>query len=121
MFSSGALENVFRDLDFVVECHDDQASEQMLDILDAARRDRRLKEYDCFVCCVMSHGKEGHVYGSDGLPVAIKDMTSLFRPAYCPHFAGKPKIFLIQACQGRIRRHRGKNVRLIIIHLKTYW
>jgi len=95
-----ALENIFRDLDFEVECRDDQTSEQMMGILDAASTDPRLQKYDCFVCCIMSHGEEGHVFGSDGLPVLIKDMTSLFKPAYCPQLTGKPKVFLIQACQG---------------------
>jgi len=78
----------------------------MLDKLDEYSRDTRLKKVDCFVCCVMSHGEEGHVFGSDGLPVLIKDMMSPFKP--CPQLTGKPKIFLIQACQGKTTQQQGK-------------
>lgn len=58
---------------------------------------------DCFVCCILSHGTLGNIYGANGLMVAIKDIMMQFRPDFCPTLTGKPKLFFIQACQGKER------------------
>ncbi|XP_012923793.1 caspase-8 isoform X4 [Heterocephalus glaber] len=55
---------------------------------------------DCFICCVLSHGNSGIVYGTDGQEVPISELTSYFTGSKCPSLAGKPKVFFIQACQG---------------------
>lgn len=55
---------------------------------------------DCLVCCVLSHGSEGGVYGVDGSIVSIKDLMQPFNGEMCPSLFKKPKIFFIQACQG---------------------
>lgn len=55
---------------------------------------------DCFICCILSHGDEGIVYGTDGQKVSIFELTSYFTGSKCPSLAGKPKVFFIQACQG---------------------
>ena len=57
--------------------------------------------YDCFVCCILSHGTTGHIYGADGNLVNISDLTGPLKSVVCPTLAGKPKLFFIQACQGR--------------------
>ena len=58
-------------------------------------------EYDCFVCCLLSHGANGGIYGTDSRLVEIKDITSLFKGVACPSLASKPKLFFIQACRGQ--------------------
>ncbi|XP_054442186.1 caspase-8 [Pteronotus mesoamericanus] len=55
---------------------------------------------DCFICCILSHGDKGIIYGSDGQEAPIHELTSYFTSSKCPSLAGKPKIFFIQACQG---------------------
>lgn len=55
---------------------------------------------DCFVCCILSHGTIGGVYGVNGKLVQIKDITNMFKPAICPGLVDKPKLFFIQACLG---------------------
>lgn len=55
---------------------------------------------DCFICCILSHGDKGIVYGCDGQEAPIYELTSYFTGLKCPSLAGKPKIFFIQACQG---------------------
>jgi len=57
-------------------------------------------EYNCFICCILSHGVSGAVYGTDGITVPIRDLAVHFKPASCPSLHGKPKVFFIQACQG---------------------
>lgn len=57
--------------------------------------------FDCFVCCILTHGVLGHLYGSNGVLVSIKDLTGTFQTNRCTSLAGKPKLFFLQACQGR--------------------
>ncbi|KAG1669181.1 Caspase [Nymphon striatum] len=57
------------------------------------------EDADCFVCCILSHGDMGVLYGRDGkFPTDM--MFSPFHGDACPSLAGKPKLFIIQACQG---------------------
>lgn len=54
----------------------------------------------CFsglIMCLLSHGHEGIVYGHNSIPVKIKDIKSVMSSKL---LIGKPKILLIQACQG---------------------
>ncbi|XP_070774488.1 caspase-3-like [Enoplosus armatus] len=64
------------------------------------------KHGDAFVCCILSHGTKGVVLGCDGEPLCIKQITRTFGGADLSTLTGKPKVFLIQACQGG-RMQRG--------------
>jgi caspase-like apoptosis-related cysteine protease len=57
------------------------------------------KEYDCFVMVVLSHGDTQLMYAQD---YSYKPdlLWNSFTADKCSSLAGKPKIFLIQACQG---------------------
>ncbi|XP_008303545.1 caspase-8-like [Stegastes partitus] len=59
-----------------------------------------LKHGDAFICCVLSHGDKGVVVGTDEEPYSIKDITKTFKATEQSALTGKPKVFLIQACQG---------------------
>lgn len=52
------------------------------------------------MCCILSHGDKGIIYGCDGQEAPICELTSYFTGSNCPSLVGKPKIFFIQACQG---------------------
>ncbi|XP_030614183.1 caspase-8 [Archocentrus centrarchus] len=93
------LESVFQWLGFEVENHHDCDGNKMLSVFrELSRRDH--SQMDCVVCCVLSHGVEGSVYGVDGSSVKISCLTDPFNGLKCPSLAGKPKLFFIQACQG---------------------
>uniref|UniRef100_A0A8C6ZER4 Caspase-8 n=1 Tax=Nothoprocta perdicaria TaxID=30464 RepID=A0A8C6ZER4_NOTPE len=62
------------------------------------------KDRDCFVCCILSHGKKGIIYGVDGQEVPIQELTTSFTGQNCHSLAGKPKVFFVQACQGDARQ-----------------
>lgn len=63
-------------------------------------RSKDHRPYDCFVCCILSHGRKGVMFGTDDKEVAIRDITSYFSASRCPSLQKKPKVFFIQACQG---------------------
>jgi caspase 7 len=52
---------------------------------------------DCFVCAVLSHGENGVLYGVDS-ELDVDQLTRLFKTSRS--LAGKPKIFILQACRG---------------------
>ncbi|XP_020787511.1 caspase-8 [Boleophthalmus pectinirostris] len=99
-FDKECLNQVFSWLGFEVEVHNDCTGEKMLSVMqNLSRRDHR--DMDSVVCCILSHGQEGGVFGVDDQTVPINEMTALFNGSSCPSLIDKPKIFFIQACQGK--------------------
>lgn len=93
------LTNMFAKLHFIVKVKDNLRHSE----LDQCLKIESLYDhqpFDCFVCCILSHGKIGAVYGTDGITVPIKDLTVNFKASSCQSLGGKPKLFFIQACQG---------------------
>ncbi|NXP63117.1 CASP8 protein, partial [Chloropsis cyanopogon] len=96
---AAALRNVFSKLHFRVEEYRDLTAEEIrktVNIFQSADHEDK----DCFVCCILSHGKKGIIYGVDGQEVPIRELTTSFTAQNCHSLAGKPKVFFIQACQG---------------------
>lgn len=96
---SESLYKVLRWLGFEVVIQQDCTSTKMLSLFQELARTSQ-RDWDCVMCCVLSHGLEGGVYGVDGNPVEISMLMEPFSGTNCPSMAGKPKIFFIQACQG---------------------
>ncbi|XP_034744705.1 caspase-8-like [Etheostoma cragini] len=63
------------------------------------------KHGDAFICCILSHGMNGEVLGIDEQPLSIKQITRTFKASDQSTLTGKPKVFLIQACQGLQIQH----------------
>ncbi|NXK58219.1 CASP8 protein, partial [Sylvietta virens] len=96
---AAALRNVFSKLHFRVEEYRDLTAEGIRKTVKSFQSEDH-EDKDCFVCCVLSHGKKGIIYGVDGQEVAIRELTTSFTAQNCNSLAGKPKVFFIQACQG---------------------
>ncbi|XP_036425755.1 caspase-8 [Colossoma macropomum] len=93
-----ALTRIFSKLHFLPQNKTDLSSSAMRDIIkEFAEMDH--SQMDAFVCCILSHGEKGTVLGTDGKPVLIRDLTMPF--ASCQSLWKKPKLFFIQACQGK--------------------
>ena len=94
------LEKLWETLGFVVEKHTDLKGHELYTVaLDMAKRINIEQKSSCFVCCIMSHGEMGKIYGTDGNYVNIEDITNLFKAENCNALKGKPKLFFIQACR----------------------
>ncbi|XP_008836995.1 caspase-8 [Nannospalax galili] len=94
-----ALYETFTGLHFEVVPHKDCTAKQIHEVLESYQSMDHSNK-DCFICCILSHGDKGIVYGTDGQEASIYELTSYFTGSKCPSLAGKPKIFFIQACQG---------------------
>jgi len=75
-------------------------SKDLIDSLREIAKQNQLDEHDAFICCILTHGGEGVVYGVDGVSVSMEDILSVFRPENCENLVGKPKLFFVQACRG---------------------
>ena len=96
------LVHIFRHLRYQVEVHREVYAKTMLTIMeDMANRDHT--KYDSFVCCILSHGKEGHIFGVDGEEVAIEKFTT--KLSSCRSLKDKPKLFFLQACRGDLTEY----------------
>ncbi|EOB05063.1 Caspase-10, partial [Anas platyrhynchos] len=95
------LKRVFTWLGLDVMTYTDQTSEQIKELMEMWQQLKDHKDRDCFICCILSHGESGAIYGKDGELVSIRVIMSYFTAKRCPQLAEKPKLFFIQACQGK--------------------
>ncbi|XP_065096221.1 caspase-8-like isoform X3 [Paramisgurnus dabryanus] len=92
-----SLERVFKRMCFEITVQDDLTASKMVEVVKQfAEKDH--SQMDIFVCCVLSHGEKGAVFGVDGEQVEIRELTQ--HAAKCRTLANKPKFFFIQANQG---------------------
>ncbi|XP_028325585.1 caspase-2 isoform X2 [Gouania willdenowi] len=94
------LRKVFTELGYPVAVHRDLTAQAMRTCIEnfCMRPDHRT--VDSCVVCVLSHGVEGAVYGTDGQLLQLDWLFDAFDNAHCPLLQNKPKIFFIQACRG---------------------
>lgn len=57
---------------------------------------------DCILVALLTHGKSNKVYASDK-SYKLEKIWESFTADKCPTLAGKPKIFIVQACRGNLR------------------
>ena len=61
-------------------------------------------KFDCLLIAILTHGREGSLlYGTDGKDIAVREITHIFSADKYHSLAGKSKVILLQACQGRMR------------------
>uniref|UniRef100_A0A6J0V3B6 Caspase-10-like n=1 Tax=Pogona vitticeps TaxID=103695 RepID=A0A6J0V3B6_9SAUR len=94
------LERVFTWLGLEVTTYKDQTAKGMEELLKQWQSSDCLKDRDCLVCCILSHGESGLIFGTDEQKISIRAIMSYFTANRCPFLAKKPKLFFIQACQG---------------------
>ncbi|XP_008941675.1 PREDICTED: caspase-10 [Merops nubicus] len=95
------LKQVFTWLGLDVVTYKNLTSQEILEVMQTWQNLQDHKDRDCFICCILSHGESGAVYGKDEELVPIRTIMSHFTAKQCSHLAEKPKLFFIQACQGK--------------------
>ncbi|XP_008320960.1 caspase-2 isoform X1 [Cynoglossus semilaevis] len=94
------LRKVFTELDYLVSLHVDLTAEAMKSCIESFSRRPDHRAVDSCVVCLLSHGVEGAVYGTDGQLLQLDWVFKAFDNAHCPLLQNKPKMFFIQACRG---------------------
>ncbi|XP_076076070.1 caspase-3-like [Mytilus galloprovincialis] len=58
---------------------------------------------DCFVCVILSHGRDGHIKSTLNEEVSLQAVMDHVKN--CRTLLGKPKLFFVQACRGNSTDH----------------
>ena len=98
------LTQCFRYLGYTVEVHRNCTAHQIEAIFSYYRSCDHAR-FDSFVVCILSHGDDGHVFGTDSKSVELQAIVGKLNAETCVSLAGKPKVFFIQACRGGDRVH----------------
>ena len=106
----GDLVLTLRYLGYIVLEYKDLSAEEIHEVIEKVRtlddvvyNKERIRDhsiFDSFLCCILSHGENGVVYGIDSKKVQITHLTYKLSADVCPSLAKKPKLFFIQACRG---------------------
>ncbi|KAH8282972.1 hypothetical protein KR054_011228 [Drosophila jambulina] len=86
-------------LDFQVDIYQDYRYEQIKKTIKEAASQNH-SDNDCILVAVLSHGKKGYIHAKD-TSYQVEKLWYPFTSDKCPSLAGKPKLFFIQACQGK--------------------
>ncbi|XP_013868059.1 caspase-2 isoform X3 [Austrofundulus limnaeus] len=94
------LRKVFTELDYLVSVRRDLTAQDMRTCIETFCRQSEHRTMDSCVVCLLSHGVEGAIYGTDGQLLQLDWVFEAFDNAHCPLLQNKPKMFFIQACRG---------------------
>ena len=94
------VKEMFSALGFEVHISQNRTKKEMLNEVDFFAYGKDHSDYDCFVLWLMSHGRSGEVFGSDGVPLPIQTIKDMLSNASCATLRGKPKLLFVQACRG---------------------
>ena len=90
------LRKTFQWLQFNVNIEEDCSATQIKQHIDKYSKMSH-ESFDCFVCCILSHGNLEEIHGVDGDPIYTYNIMKSFEK--CETLVGKPKLFFIQACR----------------------
>ena len=73
---------------------------------------------DCLVVCILTHGADGILLGTDDNPLSVEKATEYFNGTNCPSLIGKPKVGVLKVlsysllsflfCRCSLFRHVGE-------------
>ena len=95
------MTDLFHFLNFEVDVKEDLTRHDILKAIIDFSEKLQNNSYDICAVCIMSHGDNNLIEGSDGCMVDIEnDIFHKFSNDYCRSMRGKPKLFVFQACRG---------------------
>jgi hypothetical protein len=92
------LQALFRILKLSVRVAENLTAQEILETCHEESQSETLSSV--FVLCILSHGHNGIILGTDENELALDDIKEKFDGRNCRHLLKRPKLFLIQACQG---------------------
>ncbi|EEB19430.1 caspase-8, putative [Pediculus humanus corporis] len=93
------LVEVFSNYGFDIRIHYDLTFDELITTLEFYTRAID-KNHSAFILIILSHGSENVIYTSDSQAVDMNTIEMVFQAEICPNLIGKPKIFIVQSCQG---------------------
>ena len=93
------LKELFSWLKFEVKIHENLTTYEMYKTLMSFAHITH-EMFDCFACCILTHGSEMGLHGTDGKVLDFKHIRQLYNGTNCPSLRQKPKLFFMQCCRG---------------------
>lgn len=112
------FKKIFAQLGFVVESKRNVSADKMKALFKQTAA-RCLIKHDALIVIILSHGTESGIYGVDGLEVDMNDVLMNFDNKRCRQMMGKPKVFIIQACRGRLSDFGVKETQTLVSQQET--
>jgi caspase-like apoptosis-related cysteine protease len=106
------LKKTFSDLGFEIDLQENKTYKQIMDHISQVSRMDELKDYDCLVVFVLTHGSECETICAKDGTYYVKELVEPFTGRNCIQLANKPKLFFIQACKGT-KLQRGIRLRVV--------
>jgi len=95
-----SLTETFTWLGFHVSQLEDKSASEIVENISNVASQADQAGFECFVCCILTHGFNGGMYGNDGSMLRIDQLREIFEDERSKNLFEKPKLFFIQACQG---------------------
>ena len=92
------LTDVFSNLEFKIRRENDLTKKEVMDLMSTVQHIDYHEMGSLFVI-LLSHGEIEAIYSTNSETIHLFDIISHFTAENCPSLAGKPKIFIIQACR----------------------
>ena len=103
------IEDVWKQLVTNVKRYDNLTTKEMAKLLDDEKIECEGQECDIFVCYILTHGLRHQttgneiVFGTDSEPLGLESLLSLYNNVNCSSMTHKPKMFVIETCQGTLK------------------
>jgi len=94
------LRSTLDSLNFDVIVHQDKRCREIEDILENLANEDH-SDADCLFVALFTHGGEEEMVWAYDLQFSTEIFWSTMSSTNCPSLAGKPKIYLVQACRGQ--------------------
>lgn len=99
------LSEIFVSFGFYVKIWENLTHIEMVQAIRESTTSILKKEHSCFVLCILSHGRKNAVYGVNSIAVDMDEIQKLLQGKFCPVLLQKPKIIIVQACQGLVKQN----------------
>ncbi|ELU00616.1 hypothetical protein CAPTEDRAFT_225565 [Capitella teleta] len=97
------LEKLWHAMHFQTQIYNDEDGLGAEEIYEKVKAfvSKTTDEDQACVICLLSHGAEDRIFGSDGDTIPVTRIIRLLEGKNAPQLAGKPKILIMQACRGK--------------------
>ena len=93
------IKKTFENLNYEVKICKENVKIHVLNFLEELSKSLELDNHDSFIIFIMSHGYSNCILDGNEDKIFYENIFDIFRANNCPRLIGKPKVFIIAACQ----------------------
>ncbi|XP_068222621.1 uncharacterized protein [Palaemon carinicauda] len=97
------LRTLFIRMGYKVWLFEELSKKETLEKLRMIQSHPQLRDFDSFICVILSHGKTDTLFTTTDGDLDLDDIRYHFTDSACPSLKDKPKIFLVNFCRGTVK------------------